>query len=208
MRKKLIILFFLLVPIANLLFYSCRCDVEQFINYSHQALFLKNLDNSGEKAVESESLQFNKNAYGIRLHLQIEEKATIACATQINSIFVQSANATTVASCPYVYQAIDSIVSIQVFTINDFDNLHTANSEITEYFKVAQAYLSVENYVTNLTHTQVHRDDGWLAYYGIIEIDLMLMTTPTANNSHQFKVRVELSDGRVFDEQTTEIELL
>ena len=208
MRKRLIILFFLLVPIANLLFYSCRCDAEQFINYSHQALFLKNLDNSGEKAVESESLQFNKNAYGIRLHLQIEEKTAIACATQINSFFVQSANATTVEPCPYVYQAIDSVVSIQVFTINDFDNPHTANSEITEYFKVAQTYLSVENYVTNLTHTQVHRDNGWFAYYGIIEIDLMLMTTPTANNSHQFKVRVELSDGRVFDEQTTEIELL
>ena len=195
------------MPIANLLFYSCRCNIEQFINYSHKALFLKNLDNNGEKAVESESLQFNKNAYGIRLHFQIEEKV-VARVPQINSIFVQSANATSVESCPYVYQAIDSIVSIHVFTINDFDNLRPANSEITAYFKVAQIYLSVEDYVANLTHTQVHRDDGWFIYDGKLEIDLMLMTSPTTNNSHQFKIRVELSDGRIFEEQTTEIELL
>ena len=208
MKKKLIILFFLLVPIANLLFYSCDCDVEQFVNYSHKALFLKNLDNSGEYAIESESLHLNKNAYGIRLYLQIEEEGIVAPTTQTNSIFVQSANATSLEPCPYVYQAVDSIVSIQVFTINDFDHLHTANSEITEYFKVAQTYLSVENYVTNLTHTQTLRDDGLLIHYGKIEIDLMLFTTPTINNTHQFKVQVKLSDGRVFEEQTTEIELL
>ena len=208
MKKKLIILFLLLAPIANSLFYSCRCDVEQFVKYSHKSLLLKNLDNSGEKAVESESLQFNKNAYGIRLYLQIERKVVVASTKQVNSIFVQSANATTVESCPYVYQAIDSILSIQVLTINDFNNLHTANSEITEYYKVAQTYSSVESYVTNLTHTQTHRDDGGFVHYGKIEIDLMLMTAPTMNNRHQFKVRIELSDGRIFEEETTEIELI
>jgi len=41
-----------------------------------------------------------------------------------------------------------------------------------------------------------------------IEIDLMLMTVPTINNRHQFKVRIELSNGHIFEEQTTEIELL
>ncbi|MCL1938679.1 MAG: DUF5034 domain-containing protein [Candidatus Azobacteroides sp.] len=208
MKKKLTIFFLLLVPIANILFYSCRCDVEQHINYLYKDLILKNLDNSGEKAIESESLQFNKDAYGIRLLLLIEEETAVVRAKQINSIFVQSASATSVESCPYVYQAIDSIVSIQVFTINDFDNLHTANSEITEYFKVAQTYSSVEDYLTNASYTQVYRDNGWFTYYGPLEIDLMLMTVPTINNHHQFRVRMELSDGRVFEEQTTEIELL
>ena len=208
MKKKLILLFFLLVPIANLLLYSCGCDVERFINYTHKSMSLKNLDNGGKQAVESGFLKFNKNAYGIRLHLQIEEKEVVARAKQINSIFVQSANATSVEPCPYVYQAIDSIVSMKVFTINDFDNLHTANSEITGYFKVAQAYLSVDNYVSNLTHSQVHRDNGRFTRDGKIEIDLMLMTAPTTSNKHQFKVRVELSDGRVFEEQTAEISLL
>lgn len=208
MKKRLIILFFLLVPIANLLFYSCRCDVEQYINYSHKSLFLSHLDNTGEKAVESESLQFNKNAYGIRLHFQIEEKSAIACVKQINSIFIQSAYATSVESCPYVYQPFDSIVSIKVFTLCNFDNLHTENSDITEYFKVAQTYSSAKDYVENMSHTQRYRDNGGFTYYGKLEIDLMLMTTPTVNNRQQFKVIVELSDGRIFEEQTTEIELL
>jgi len=206
MIKKLVVLFLLLVPIASLLF-SCRCDIEQYVSYSHKTLFVKNLDNSGEKVIESESLQFNKNAYGIRLLFRIEEKSEIACVKQNNSIFIQSAYATTVESCPYVYQPFDSIVSIKVFTLRKFDNLHAENFDITEYFKVAQTYSSVEDYVA-MNLIRRYRDDGGFTYCGKLEIDLMLMTAPTVNNSQQFKVRVELSDGRVFEEQTTEIELL
>jgi hypothetical protein len=169
---------------------------------------LKNLDNSGEKAVVTESLQLNKNAYGIRLNFQIEEKLANARVKQINSFFIQSAYATSVESCPYVYQPVESIVSIKVFTLHNFDNLHTENSEITEYFKVAQTYSSVEDYIANMDFKQVIRDDGLFIYHGKFEIDLMLMTPPTTNNSQQFKVRVELSDGRIFEEQTTEIKLL
>lgn len=208
MKKKLIILFLLLVPIVSLLFYSCRCDIEQHVNYSHKALFLRNLDNSGEKAIESDFFRFNKNAYGIRILMPIEEKVIMAHAKQINSIFIQSANATSIESCPYVYQAIESIVSIKVFTLNDFDNLHTENSEITAYFKVAQTYSSVEDYVENMSYTQKYRDSGLFTYYDKLEIDLMLMTIPTINDCHQFKVRIELSDGRIFEKKTTEIELL
>ena len=208
MKKKLIILFFLLVPIANLLFYSCRCDVEQHKKYSHKALFLKNLDNSGEKAIVSESLQHNKNAYGIRLNFQIEEKLATVRVKQINSFFIQSAYATSVESCPYVYQSVESIVSIKVFTLHNFDNLHTENTDITEYFKVAQTYSSVEDYLSNRDFQKAIRDYGSFINLGKFEIDLMLMTPPTTNNRQQFKVRVELSDGRIFEEQTTEIELL
>jgi len=208
MRKKTIILFFLLVPIVELLFYSCcGCDVEtEKRNYSHKAIFLKNLDNSGEKVIESESLQLNKNAYGIRLYVA-REKVFIARTKHINSIFIQSANATS-CECPpeYIYFPSDSIVSIKIFTVNNFDNQHSENSDITNYFKVAHLYSNVENYVTKINHTY-YSDFEDFSENGL-SVDLLLMTAPTINNFHQFKIQVKLSDGRILEELTTEIELL
>jgi len=207
MKKKLIILFFLLVPIVNGLFQSCcDCNVEtKHENYSHKAMFLKNLDNSGENAIESESLQLNKNAYGIRLYLE-REKIVIACAKRINSIFIQSAYATS-CECPpeFLYYPSDSIMSIKIFTVNHFDNQHSNNSDITDYFRVSGSYSTVENHVANMHYT--YADD--FEYWGQgLKLDLLLMTAPTANNKQQFEIQVALSDGRILKQQTTEIELL
>ena len=207
MRKKLIILFFLLVPIVSALFHSCcNCDVEtQHENYSHKAMFLKNLDNIGAKIIESESLQLNKNAYGIRLYLE-REKVVVACAKPINSIFIQSAYATS-CKCPpeFLYFPNDSIVSIKVFTVNNFDNQHLENSDITDYFRVAGSYSTIDSYVANMRYT--YADD--FEYRGReLKLDLLLMTAPTANNKQRFEVQVALSDGRILKQETLEIELL
>ena len=207
MTKRLIVLFFLLVPVASFIFYSCcPCHIEtQNGNYTHKTLFLKNLDNSGEKAVESESLQLNKNAYGIRLYLE-REKIAVSHAKQINSIFIQSAYATK-CDCPpeFLYFPSDSVVSIKIFTINKFDNQHLENSDITDYFRVAHSFSTVENFVANLHY--IFADD--FEYWGQeLKLDLLLMTAPTANNKHQFEIQVTLSDGRILKQQTPEIELL
>jgi hypothetical protein len=168
-------------------------------------MFLKNLDNSGEKAIESELLQLSKNAYGIRLYLE-REKVVVACAKQFNSIFVQSAYATS-CECPpeFLYFPNDSILSIKIFTVNNFDNQHLENSDITDYFRVADSYSTIENYVANMHYT--YADD--FEYWGQeLKLDLLLMTAPTANNKQRFEIQVALSDRRVLKQQTTEIELL
>jgi len=51
-----------------------------------EALFLKNLDNRGEIVVVTESLHLNKNAYGIRLNFQIEEKLANTPIKQIRVV--------------------------------------------------------------------------------------------------------------------------
>lgn len=197
----------MLVPIASILFHACcPCNVEtQHGNYSHKAMSLKNLDNSGEKAVESESSELIKNAYGIRLYLT-REKIVIASAKQINSFFIQSAYATS-CECPpeFLYFPSDSIVSIKIFTVNNFDNQHSGDSDITGYFRVAGSYSTIESNVANMRYT--YADD--FEYWGReLKLDLLLMATPTANNKQQFEVQVILSDGRILTQQTPEIELL
>jgi hypothetical protein len=205
--KKLIIIFLLLVPTIDL-FYSCwSCDPLTPASYSHKTLFLKNLDNSGERVIETESLQFNKNAYGIRLYLT-REKNIISSVKQTNSFFIQSAYATSVPDCyKYLYSAIDHITSIKIFTLKNFDNQHPENSDITNYFKIAQAYSSVEEYVKNINYSY-EWDEFDTFPWREMRTDLMLMTAPTATNNQQFKVQVELSDGRILEQQTPEIQLL
>ena len=211
MKKKLIILFFLLVPIVSALFYACcHCDVQtQHKNYSHKALLLKNLDNSGKKAIETALLQLNKNAYGIRLYME-REKVITSRTEKINSIFIQSAYATSCECRPeFLYFPNDSIVSIKIFTINKFNNQHSENSDITDYFRVAGSYSTVESYIANMHNTYA---SGYV--HGIeyceqeLKLDLLLMTAPTVNNKQQFEVQVTLSDRRILNQQTTEIELL
>ena len=207
--KKLIILFLLLSPMVAL-FTSCpSCDVttSNRIKYSHKTLILKNLDNSGEQAIESEVLELNKNSYGIRLYLT-RERNTIACARQSYSLFFHSAYAFTPARClpAYIFSPTDSIISIKVFTLNNFDNQHPENSDITNYFKVAQSYSVVKEHIANMPFTYEY--DFEAQFEKKLKIDLMLMTAPTRNNPHQFNIQVTLSDKRIFEQETTEIELL
>ena len=200
------------MPIVNVLFHACcPCNVEtQYGYYSHKAIFLKNLDNSGEKAIESESLQLNKNAYGIRLYFE-REKVVVACAKQLNSFFIQSAYATS-CLCPpeFIYSPGDSIKSIKIFTSNNFDNQHLANSDITNYFRVAYSYSTVEKAVENMRNSYTFPSDIEFeqTWEKEVIIDLLLMTAPIATNKQQFKVQVELSDGRILEQLTPEIELL
>jgi len=169
-------------------------------------LLLKNLDNSGEKAIETESLQINKNSYGIRLYLT-REKSIIACIKQKKIDFIQSAYAQDVICPPeYIFSPDDSIVSIKIVTINSFDNQHSENSDISDYFRVAHSYSTIENYVANMLYT--YPSDSEVFFEDKLSIDLLLMTTSTTNNKQQFEVQVALSDGRVLKQQTLEIELL
>ena len=208
MKTKFLVTFLLLFPIVNL-FYSCVCDITtKYESYSHKSLLLKSLDNSGVEIVETEGQQINKNAYGIRLYLT-REKNVISHVKQINSIFTQSAYALSY-DCPpeFFYSPSDSIVSIKIITINDFDEKHSGDSDITDYFRVAHTYSTVNNFVANMGFS--YGIDGEFEDFTgkDIKIDLLLMMAPTVNNHHQFKIQVELSDRRILEQLTTEIELL
>ena len=110
------------MPIIGL-FHSCwDCEPPASASYSHKTLLLKNLDNSKVNAVETENLQINKNAYGIRLYL-IREKNIIARVKQTNSIFIQSAYATSVPYCyDYTYSATKLKQILEAFRFDKKNN--------------------------------------------------------------------------------------
>ncbi|MDH8700975.1 hypothetical protein M2138_000309 [Dysgonomonadaceae bacterium PH5-43] len=212
MKKRLVFVFLLLVPVVGALFHTCcPCDKEtQHEYYSHKTMFLKNLDNSGEYVIESESSQLNKNAYGIRLCLEREVIVATYSKRQFNSMFIQSAYATSCVCPPeFINHPIDSIVSIKIITVNDFDNQYLENSDVTDCFRIAGSFSEVDDYVAGMQYDYTYDYADNFEYYGRnIELDFLLMIPPKANNKQQFEVQLILSDGRILKQQTLEIELL
>lgn len=202
------ILFLLLIPMVDLFYSCCNCDVITiYKSYSHQTLSLKNLDNSGEQAMESDSLQLNKNAYGIRLYLIREEVVTAQHTQRNRSFLIPSVYAMKCECAPEcVYSAKDSILSIKIVTLHKFDDQHPENSDITDYFKIAHTYSSVKNYVATLHYTYPYDILAFLDKE--LKIDLLLMAAPETTENQQFEVQLVLSDGRILKQQTPEIKLL
>ena len=212
MKARVIVLFLLLVPIVPIFYSCCDCDsITVSCKYSHKALSLKLLDNSGAAVIESEALQLNKNAFGIRLYLTREgceecgENTVSQNIKQLSTFFAQSAYAFICCDCPpdFAYLPLERIESIKIFTLNNFDSAHPEGSDITDYFRSAGgSFQKVENLVSSLYY------DWAMQLPSDLTIDLLLMVAPTTDNKQQFKIEVALSDGRILEQQTPEIELL
>lgn len=143
-----------------------------------------------------------KSAYGIRIHLSREK---LVFNVVPKSVFLSSAYAYD-CFCPPPRQFLprDSITAVQVFTLSDFDGSHAANADISDYFKVYSqfSFTTIPDYLD---------EASWVIYdeSGLeVQLDLLLMTAPSINTKHKFSVRLFLSDGRILEQQTTEIDLI
>ena len=212
MKARIIVLFLLLVPIVSIFYSCCNCYnvVTDDRGYSHKALSLKLLDNSGAAVIESEALQLNKNAFGIRLYLtrvgceECGENIISQNIKQLSTIFTPSAFAFA-CDCPpdFAYLPLERIESIKIFTLNNFDSTHPEGSDITDYFRSAGgSFQKVESLVSSLYY------DWAMQLPSDLKIDLLLMVAPTTDNKLQLKIEVALSDGRILEQQTPEIKLL
>lgn len=197
------VIFLLLLPLmAEVVVSCCNCIEPVIQHYTNKTISLSHLDNSGQEAIVSASNTVLKSAYGIRLQL-IREK--LACLQQRPSLFLPSAYA---MGChcppPQQYLAKDSIASITLFTLADFDNDHPAGADLSGYFKVYKpySYTPIEDFVKNAPGTLF--DERELS----TTIDLFLMAVPAVGGDHRFKVQVRLSDGRILEQETSPVKLL
>jgi len=198
---KIKVLFFILVmlPLSEIFYSCCNCNDETvYSTYIYESLYLKNLDNSGRVAIESESVEINKNAYGIRVYLTIVEPVFTKASDAKNSLFVSSASA---FSCecpsPFIYEPRDNVVSFKVYTLTDFDENNPMNSDISSYFRDAYSYSDIGLLVNNLNETI-----EYIIPRREIQIDLLLMTPPAILDvKHKFKVQLSFSGRRVLEQQ-------
>jgi hypothetical protein len=184
---------------VELMVACCDCLEPIYINYTNCSLTINNLDNSGAEPIVTLSNTFSKDAFGIKVVINNNENI---CKVKTNkSFFFQSAYATS-CHCPpeLQYLPIDSISSVKVTTNKDFDSQHSENSDVSEYFFVfsGNEFYKIEE---NIVKTFYDFNNSKL------EFDLLLMTPPTIGKEHQFKVTIELSDGRTLNAQTDLLEL-
>lgn len=198
-RKVFILLF--LPLIAQVIFISCHCPEPLIEYYSNKEFTLFNLDNSGYEPKITTADSVPKEAFGVRLQLEREKTAFYK---PIQPVFFQSAYAFRRECPPPRILPRDSVLSLKVFTLNDFDASHPAGSDVSDYFKVfernnfrpIEPYLKAEN-TTLFSEEQLKE-----------KLDLLLMTAPVLNKSHQFKIEISLSDGRLIELFSTAINLI
>ncbi|RAW00349.1 DUF5034 domain-containing protein [Pseudochryseolinea flava] len=197
-RKVLLVL---AVPFLLDVASSCSmgCDVETY-QYVHKDLQVANLDNSGAKAVVT-SGEVKRSAYGIRL--SISRDAIAAILHEPGLSFSTKLYASDCIENEYI--AKDSITSIKVVSLVNFDEEHGAGSDVSDYFKVGLtgAFTALDDYVNMYGHQTLNLNGPIQAH----EINLLLMTQPEPG-TYQFKLEVTISDGRNFEGTTNEIELV
>ncbi|HRP90899.1 MAG TPA: DUF5034 domain-containing protein [Edaphocola sp.] len=199
-NKILVVLLFPLI--AEVMISCCDCIDSLIGHYTNKTMIVKNLDNSGPNPLTTTTNSVPKEAFGIRVQLTRERTA---CLAPPQSFFIQSAYATS-CKCPPPNQlfAQDSVVTIQIFTLNDFDPNHPANSDVSDYFKVFEGstFSTITDFIKK-KKTVLYSDDELE-----LDFDVLLMTPPSLNQSHKFKVKITLSDGRILEEMTPSIDLI
>lgn len=203
--KKLKVLFLVLVfPLfGQVLVSCCECMDSSFLSYTNCSISTLNLDNSGISPQIASSNSIPKDAFGLRLVLLRSED--VCEHKHSNSIFIQSAYALS-CDCPpkFEYQPLNIIKSLKINTQNDFDSIHPSGSDITELFFEFKEnrFTSLDDFVENLDTVIPNFLDP------IFEFDLLLMSSPTIGQDHEFQVSIELSDGRTLNAKTGILKLL
>jgi len=202
MRINKILVLILFPLIAEVVVSCCDC-IDPFIgHYTNKTVEVKNIDNSGSEPITTTANSVPKEAFGIRTKLNREKTA---CLSPSNSIFIQTAYATS-CDCPPPNQLLarDSVTAIQIFTLNDFDTNYPANSDVSEFFKVfkGSSFSTISDFRKNYNTILYSESELDLTF------DALLMTPPSLNQSHYFKIKITLSDGRVLEGITTSIDLI
>lgn len=170
--------------------------------YTNTTLELQHLNNSGQSAIVAPENKVLKEAYGLRIRIGCE---TTACNRGRTSFFINPAYAFSCGcEAPIQYHPKDSVTGLKVITLNDFDALHPAGSDITARFKMFSGYV-----FTDLAGYLESKPPVFNAH-GVknIVLDALLMEPAAQTGNHRFRVEVDLSDGRVLETETSMVELL
>jgi hypothetical protein len=161
-------------------------------------LEIDHLDNSGSAAIVTSGPSVPKEAYGIQLRLGLEK---VACNQPMKTHFISTSYAFSCDCPPPELIPRDSVANIEIFTTNDFDEFHLANSDVSEYFKIftGSNYVTIQDILPNLSRIYYYD------YESITTTELLLMTAPALNENHSFKLVMTLSDGRIFEASTSPI---
>lgn len=137
--------------------------------------------------------------YGIYLQMQTQQLTVRKQYT--NWGLIQIAQACSCAEDEFI--PTEQISAIAIFSNNDFDAGHPKNTDLSLYFKVkrGKTVQTIEYYLNSL------KDSRYLSNNPFAE-GIFLQVAPNSNNKHRFRFKITLSDGRILEAETTEVELI
>lgn len=203
MRIRRVLILFTVTFIIQIVGSCCGCaGCEEALtnHYSFKSVAVTHLDNSGAKPIAS-SGPVLKYAYGVGVTIEREQLAMISDVPRYS--FFQSAYACDCVGNEYIPK--DTLSTFKIFTVNDFDDTHPAGSDVSDYYRISNlnAYTQLDHYVDMY---------GFDTLYGPSQLqstlEILLMTPPTLNTTHQFRIELVLTDGRVMEQMTTPIDLV
>jgi hypothetical protein len=172
------------------------------VEVSHCSLELDDLENTGAAAQLNFDDSVAGEAYGIRFRIIRQE---YSCRIESPGLhFISSAQAIyPYQSYDYRYISQEEITDIKIESINQFDSDHPAGADVTDLFRALSEqefkYFTVDDYRDRLaieTFGYENRD---------IDFDIFLMEPSASDGQQQFKVTIELSDGRTLEAMTEPI---
>ncbi len=191
---------FLLALISQLIVacINCNCPPVKTVYFNNKGISLKNMDLSLPQSMVTNSGHITATNYGIQIDL-IKE-FLILNKQPINWGIMQSAYACSCGEDNFISK--EDILSLKIFSNEDFDADHPKNTDLSLYFKAKKynVMVPVADYIKSLKDFNNVFKDAF--YEGIF-----LQVTPKINKKHKFKVIITLSDGRILEAETTEVEL-
>lgn len=207
MKFRKVLLILILPLVLDTIISCCDCpdlpytNYAQGVMYSHTGILASPIDNSGPQAKALSSDSVPASAFGIRVIVDRQEVQRMARRSGL----IQSAYA---FSCDCYderyYIPADTLVSLEIITGNDFDATHPAGSDISEYF------LGFDSHSYRTAEEMLELSIWYNEDFEILEFIFLLMNEPDPElgSSHQFTVRLSVSDGRVLEQETDPINLV
>lgn len=201
MIKKSFQLFFILLTI-ELLVSCCDCKESTYSDYTHCAIIVNNIDNSGDNPEISISSPIPKEAFGISVI--IERSPEMCNIQQAPSLLFSSACAFS-CHCPpeIVFLPLDSVVSITISTLNDLNDDFPANSDVSDLFFVfsGSEFSDIPAFILD------SKKEYPYSVPTSEETEFLLME-PANAGIHQFEISLFLSDGRVLSQVTEPVQFI
>lgn len=193
--KNRIVLLLLLPFIAEFFISCCDCGDPVQLNYSHCSVTTRLLDlQGGEPVVVTEPDFIVATNFGIELTLERSEDVCQFKPSQF-SLFSE-ASALSCDCLDFDASPRETVSDIRVFTLSDFNEEVTAGDEVSNLFLERKFNGVTEGLIT--AADQIIYDYGY-AEYDTYVMDLVLTQAPNEQGDFQFRVEIELTDGRVLE---------
>ncbi|SFH30137.1 DUF5034 domain-containing protein [Pedobacter insulae] len=177
---------------------DCNCGPIRKIYITKTGLTLNALDSSLPQPMVSQTGVIASANFGFQLLLRTAHVAVRK--QQVNWRLIQTAQACSCAEDDFISK--EDVLSVEIFSNNDFDASHPKNTDLSVYFEVKnyKTMVPLAEYIKRI------KDSNYLARTAFFE-GIFLTNAPTINKMHKFRVKITLSDGRILEAETPEVEL-